>query len=168
MIIKVKKLSVESRDAKNFMVVKIGSLEHNFVPGSKQFANLIDAINKTYKDVIVVPEFTGLQVVNNVLIIRYGSTVNKWVPTVKACEKLQTLVSMQDVAKNFDKVIVIPTIFNMTVEDDDGFEITLDSRDAKDKFECDDALINEHVQRAGILFDMFNEDKEHFKDVIVE
>ena len=168
MIIKEKKLNVESRDEKNFMVVKIGSLDHNFVPGSKQFTNLVDAINKTYPNVIVVPEFTGISVVNNVLIIRYGSKVNKWVPTVKDCEKLQTFVSMQDVSKNFDKVIVIPTIFNMIVEDDDGFEITLDFRDAKDQFECEDELINEHVQRAGIIFDMFNEDKGYFKNVVVE
>ena len=168
MIIKEKKLNVESRDAKNFMVVKIGSLDHNFIPGSKQFVNLTDAINSTYTNVLVVPEFTGISVVNNVLIVRYGSKINNWVPTVKDCEKLQTFISMQDVSKNFEKVIVIPTIFNMKVEDDNGFEITLDSKDAKDKFGCEDTLINEHVQRAGILFDMFNEDKEYFKDVIVE
>ena len=168
MLIKEKKLNVVSRDAKNFMVVKIGSLDHNFVPGSKQFTTLIDAITKEYQNTIVVPEFTGLSVVNNVLVIRYGSKVNKWVPTVKACEKLQTFVSLQPISKYFDKVIVIPTIFNMEIEDDNGIYISLNSKDAEKNFECDSKLINEHVQRAGILFDMFNENKDHFKDVVVK
>lgn len=169
MIIKEKKLNVENRDVNNFMVVKIGSLDHNFVPGSKQFTNLIDAVTKEYPKTIVVPEFTGVTVVNDTLIIRYGSKINKWVPSVKECERVQTFVSLQPVAKYFEKVIVIPTIFNMTVEDDNsGWQIHLNSNDAKTNFECDDTLINEHVQRAGILFDMYNEDKEHFKDVVVE
>lgn len=168
MIIKEKKLSVENRDVENFMVAKIGSLDHNFVPGSKQFTNFIDAITKAYPATIVVPEFTGLGVFNNVLIIRYGSTINKWVPTVKDCERLQTFVSLQPAAKYFEKVIVIPTIFDMQIEDVNGIYISLDSKDAKAKFECDDSLINEHVQRAGILFDMFNENKEFFKDVVVK
>ena len=168
MIIKDKKLVVENRDVLNPVVVKIGSLDHNFIPGTKAYTKYIDALFEIYPGALIVPEFTRLKAVNDVLIVRYGSRKNGWMPTVAECEKLQSFLDMQPYSTTYTKVIVIPEIFNMKVEDNNGFEVTLNSKKAADKYGCSEAFVNEHVQRAGLIFDMLNEDTNIFKDVIVK
>lgn len=168
MIIKEKKLVVEDRGVDNPVVVKIGSLDHNFIPGTKAYVKYIDAIFEIFPGALIVPEFTRLKAVGDVLIVRYGSRKNGWMPTVGDCEKLQTFLDMQPYSTTYSKVVVIPEIFKMKVEDKDGAIVTLDSTKAVKKYGCDPAFINEHVQRAGIIFDMLNEGTNLFRDVIVK
>lgn len=168
MIIKNKKLVVEDRNVENPVVIKIGSLDHNFVPGSHAFVNYIDSIFSVYPGALIVPEFTRLKVVNNVLIVRYGSRKQGWMPTYRECEKLQTFLDMQPYSSTYIKVVVIPEIFDMKVKEDNGFIITLDSTKAEKKYGYDKKFINKHVQRTGILFDMLVEGTDIFKDVIVK
>ena len=168
MIIKEKKLVVEDRSVDNPVVVKIGSLDHNFIPGTKAYVKYIDAIFEIFPGALIVPEFTRLKAINDVLFVRYGSKKNGWMPTVAECEKLQSFLDMQPYSTTYTKVVVIPEIFKMKVEDKNGIVITLDSTKAVEKYGCDESFVNEHVQRTGILFDMLNEGTNLFKDVIVK
>lgn len=166
MIIKEKKLVVENRSVENPVVVKIGSLDHNFIPGTKMHVNIADAIFSVYPGVLVVPEFTRVSVINDILFVRYGSLKNGWMPSTLDCERLQALLVEQPISSVYSKVVVIPEIFNVQLDEAKTI-LTLDSIKAVERYGVSEEFVNAHVQRAGIILDMLNKDSGFFKQVDV-